>query len=1549
MKNFLFLKKALTACAFFSFFFVNSLQAQTAYKEIRQQLHLLVQQKKLSSQDVQNWKVSSTNFSERSQVEHVYFKQSHNGYEILNTVSDIHVTKNGKVIAFHSNFVHNLPSKLLVQEPILNAEQAILAFAGIENRRYSQLNLVTSDVQRQYVYQDDILSSELIPIKFVYYAIPDSKIVPAWNFSVRDIDGIDWWSVTINALNGEILEKVNWTNHCITAEMHTEHGHQHITPLPENRNTIYTDAVDGTYNVFPMPYESPYDGDRVVVEDPFNIIASPYGWHDLNGEAGADSFVTSGNNVSAFDGGDHYGFQPDGGSELIFDFPFNPVYSSSDQSESAILTNLFYWNNIMHDVLYQYGFDEASGNFQNNNYGNGGLANDYVQASGQDGSGTCNAYFSTPPDGGSGFMAMFTCGSRDSSVDNGVVAHEYTHGLTNRLTGGADQASCLRNDEQMGEGWSDWYAIMLTIKSTDTRDTVRPMGNYFVGNDEDGPGIRDYPYSTNMSVDPRTYQSIYGLSGVHPIGSVWAAMLWEMTWNLIDEYGFDEDFYNGTGGNNMALALVTEALKIQPCSPGFVDGRDAILAADIALYDGANQCLIWEAFAKRGLGFSADQGSSFSTTDGVEAFDLPETTLNLDNATVCLSNGVITLGGGIPAGGVYSGPGVTDDGNGTTFTFDPNAVGVGNFTITYTAESLCSTIPEDDAVIQVIDEGAVPICQDVDIYLGEDGTYQIQPTDVVTNIIPEGYNVDQEGTFNPASITGTSVSLGDDTVSGALPIGFNFNFFENEYDQFYISSNGFITFSDGSDSGCCSGQSLPYTSAPNNLIAFAWDDLNPSSGGTVRYETIGSAPTRVLVVEFNNVPFYSSSNTVTSQVKLFENSNRIEIHSTSIASSGGMTQGIENIDGTDAQFLEGRNASTWSATEDYVAFYSAGGNTIPDNCGGFATVTLDVETFGCENLGENTVTATAIDSAGNETFCTSTVTVYGFETEPQFNISEQICENQTTTLGGAIPVGGVYSGEGVTDDGNGETFTFDATNLEIGTYTIAYTVETGCGVEETIETQIEVISSLPELTCTDIEINLDENGFATIDYHQLLNVNDSVYLYGLKPFENVIYRNIFNPETYEIVADETYQMTTDLSLGRPLAMDYNFVNNTYYILHRESTDVRNLYSFDPETGEEEFVSQITSTQGDGRVQDMTFDNSGTLYFKFKNGEINAFDLQDFSTSFVAELTENTSPPNGLTYDNQNDRLIISAAAGTVEFFEIDLSDNSIQSLFETTDLACHAQGIEYIGNDQLLSSSTAGCNQFSVIDLTTQNITPLAFSTNTDNVKDLMFINNTLTSNCGETLEVSLSMSEFTCEDLGENEVLITVSDAAGNSTSCTSTVTVVWDNSQEPVIENCPEDYTVYVDETYTLPDFLDEINVTDDCSYGLNVTQTPVSGTIININSVIPVVITVTDNTGNEVNCIFNVTVEESMGVADVEELSKDILLYPNPTRNQFTIKYSGVYEISGIEMYDSSGKLVKTQPLNTSNDEFNVDVSGFTTGSYIVKIITEKGTIIKKLIIK
>ena len=76
-------------------------------------------------------------------------------------------------------------------------------------------------------------------------------------------------------------------------------------------------------------------------------------------------------------------------------------------------------------------------------------------------------------------------------------------------------------------------------------------------------------------------------------------------------------FLPGTGTPWLPSAFST------PCGPGFLDSRDAILLADAIIYNNAHRCLIWQAFARRGMGFNASQGSPNVATDQTEGFNLP--------------------------------------------------------------------------------------------------------------------------------------------------------------------------------------------------------------------------------------------------------------------------------------------------------------------------------------------------------------------------------------------------------------------------------------------------------------------------------------------------------------------------------------------------------------------------------------------------------------------------------------------------------------------------------------------------------------------------------------------------------------------------------------------------------------------------------------------------------------------------------------------------------------------------------------------------------------
>jgi hypothetical protein len=229
----------------------------------------------------------------------------------------------------------------------------------------------------------------------------------------------------------------------------------------------------------------------------------------------------------------------------------------------------------------------------------------------------------------------------------------------------------------------------------------------------------------------------------------------------------------------------------------------------------------------------------------------------------CTNSAASTLTPGI-TGGTFSGPGITSS------VFSPSLAGPGTHTINYN------------------------ICQN---------TYSLQSI-----------------AYAPSPTLGTGEGLTDDSESGAKPIGFTFNYFCTPYTSFYISSNGFIEFSI-TGSGCCAGQSLPNFTTPNNLIALCWTDLNPGNNpALITYTTLGTSPNRVCVISYNGVPYFSGGNgPIVGQIKLYETTNIIEIHTTSVPANTGYnkTMGIENSGGSIAYVVPGRNASsTWTATNE---------------------------------------------------------------------------------------------------------------------------------------------------------------------------------------------------------------------------------------------------------------------------------------------------------------------------------------------------------------------------------------------------------------------------------------------------------------------------------------------------------------------------------------------------------------------------------------------------------------------------------------------------------
>ncbi|MFT4533267.1 MAG: hypothetical protein ACJA1A_001787 [Saprospiraceae bacterium] len=586
-------------------------------------------------------------------ITHTYYKESINGLPVFNSRGAIHYKDKNEIITKHS-FRNSKKGNAISINPTLTAFQVLDRLAEIKgyDRSGEEITIsTTKGAKQEQIIRAEKISLRDIPVSLEYYYASDNDLRLVWLLPIEEL-GTAWYTnYLVDANSGEILAEIDWTVECDHGKPNSgevicrkDHSLDHSPTL--NKRSSFAVAPN-SYEVYAWPVESPNFGARTSEASPWldNVTASPNGWHTI----GANDYTsTRGNNTDTYldddntnspTGGD--AARADGGATLDFFFPLDVDMDPTLYKEASV-TNTFYWTNLMHDVWYNYGFDEASGNFQEENYTANGFGSDYVRSEAQDGSGTCNANFGTPPDGSNPRMQMYLCTKngnfRDGDYDNGVIAHEYGHGISNRLTGGPAASGCLGNQEQMGEGWSDYLGAVMTIEPGDAGPDARGIGTWLFGEGPEGAGIRPFPYSTDLLVNPMTYDNIKTVSVPHGVGSVWCTMLWDMTWAFIDEYGFDPDIYNGTGGNNKAMQLVMEGMKLQPCSPGFVDGRDAILEADMMLNGGAHQCLIWNAFATRGLGFSANQASTGSRSDGTEAFDLPPScSLNIKKTTATMT------------------------------------------------------------------------------------------------------------------------------------------------------------------------------------------------------------------------------------------------------------------------------------------------------------------------------------------------------------------------------------------------------------------------------------------------------------------------------------------------------------------------------------------------------------------------------------------------------------------------------------------------------------------------------------------------------------------------------------------------------------------------------------------------------------------------------------------------------------------------------------------------------------------------------------------------
>ena len=594
----------------------------------------------LTAADLSELTVTDAYASRRSGATHVYLQQALGGIPIVGAEFSVALNRDGHVFHAAGRGADRLAERRVASSPSVTAEAAAAAVArdaGLAPTAFRVLTAEGTAAAPVLTLSEGGVAQEPVAARLVYrYDAEADAVALAWEVGLYEVGSRHYWLGWVDAVTGAVLARHDLVVHDTFGPAH-DAAEEAPSYAPLASTGPAPLAAVGSYRVYPYPVESPYysvpptpaDG-RTLEVDPDDPVASPFGWHDTDGVAGPEYTRTRGNNVHAYTDTNNNdqpdpGSDPDGGAGLVFDFPIDLTQAPSTYRPAAV-TNLFYWNNIFHDVMWHHGFDEAAGNFQVNNYGNGGLGNDDVRAEAQDGGGTNNANMFTPVDGQRPRMQMYigTAANPDTDgdLDNLVIMHEYSHGISNRLVGGPSNVGCLSNSEQPGEGISDWHGLMLTEEGGSDGTDPRGVGTYLFGQGPEGPGIRDAPYSTSFAVNSFTYQDTRTRIIPHGVGFVWATIWWEVTRDMIAAFGYDNDLWDasGTAGNQVMLQLMTEAMKLVPCSPGFVDFRDAMFTADQTLYGGAYCSTMWPAFARRGLGVNASQGSPFTNSDNTDGF-----------------------------------------------------------------------------------------------------------------------------------------------------------------------------------------------------------------------------------------------------------------------------------------------------------------------------------------------------------------------------------------------------------------------------------------------------------------------------------------------------------------------------------------------------------------------------------------------------------------------------------------------------------------------------------------------------------------------------------------------------------------------------------------------------------------------------------------------------------------------------------------------------------------------------------------------------------------
>ena len=722
-------------------------------------------------------------------------------------------------------------------------------------------------------------------------------------------------------------------------------------------------------------------------------------------------------------------------------------------------------------------------------------------------------------------------------------------------------------------------------------------------------------------------------------------------------------------------------------------------------------------------------GSCPNTSSVVVTIQASSTSTFTALADLCLNAGVQTgLGSGTPTGGVYSGPGVTDDGNGTTYSFDPAAAGVGVQTITYTPTGGCISSSND--VVEVFALPSLTFTAPADLCI-DAGVQTGLGSGTPTGGVYSGTGVTDDG-------NGTTYSF-DPAVAG---VGVHT-----------------ITYTFTNSNGCTS-------SATDNIEVFALPSL-----------------------------------TFTAPVDLCLNAG-VQTGLGSGTPTGGVYSGT-------------------GVTDD----------------GNGSTYSFDPAAAG---VGVHDITYTFTNGNGCTSSVSDQVEVFGVPTVT-FTASGPYCTSQgvQTGLGSGTPTGGVYSGAGVTDDGNGLTYSFDPSVAGVGTHTVTYSVTNGSGCSETASDDIIVSSgSVVDAVCQDITIYLDAAGQATITAADIdggssvgcgtLNLSASPTTFTCADAA------IGGTPTNDLVITGAYD--GPLTGGAPKGVELYVINDISDLSQYGIGSANNGGGSD---GEEFTFPAVSVTAGQ------------FIYVASESTEFANF------FGFAPDYTTGAMAING------DDAIELFYQGGVIDVF----GDINTDGTGEPWD---HVDGWAYRVSDTGNDGSIWTLSNW--------------FFSGTDALDG---------ESTNGTAAIPFPVGTYSMSIASPTSVTLTVTDGLGGSETCTANVTVL--DTVAPTI-TCPSDIVVDQDASVcsadvTIPTIVTSDNCTGESIIWTITTPIGVSGGVgqpgtQNIPTGVSIVnVTVGDASGNSENCSFTITVNDTVApsvpvLADITDECSATVTAPTTT---------------------------------------------------------------------